>query len=230
MQGRDPRLPLAAAGCFWLLLAAPGCSWMLLAAPGCPWLPRICHPTGAPLKARREIFQNLPSRARKTICLEARCVWLLWAALDCPALLWAALGCPGLLGLLWAAVSKYIVVPLRQNACKFWRLENAHPNLPANWCSRAGETPYFPKAVFWCTRNDMFSNSAWLLALPGAALGCSATGAPVQARRPIFQNRPSRARETICFQTRCCSARGCLGCFGPRARGCLDCSRPRCRN
>ena len=57
-------------------------------------------------------------------------VWLF--ALDCPALLWAILGCSGLLGLLWAAVSKFIVVPLRQNACSFWCMENTHPNLPAN--------------------------------------------------------------------------------------------------
>ena len=102
------------------------------------------------------------------------------AALDCPVLLWA---CSGLLGLLWTAVSKFIVVPLRQNACSFWRLENTHPNLPANCCSCAGETPDFAKRAFSCTRNDMCSNSGWLLALPSAALGCFAIGVRVSTSR-----------------------------------------------
>ena len=143
-------------------------------------------------------------------------------------------------------MSKYIVARLHQNACKFWHLGNTHPDVPANWCSRAGETPDFPKPAFPCMRNAMFSHSVWLCSglvgvlwavcsglrgLLWAAVSkftvvplrqnackswrleklirmCRPTGAPVQAKRHIFQNRLSCARETICFQTR----RGCLLC------------------
>ena len=85
------------------------------------------------------------------------------AALGCSRPLW---GYSRLLfkGGAWApkrTVSKLIVVPLRQNACKFWRLENTRPNLHPKWCSRLRQTPDFQKTMFSCKQSDMFSNSVW---------------------------------------------------------------------
>ena len=121
------------------------CSWL-----PCNWCSRARETSDFPNLAfpctRNDMFSNS--------------AWLCSGLLG---VLWAA--CSGLLGQLWAAMSKFIVVPLRQNACKFWRLENTHPDLPPNWCSGAGEMPNFPKPTFSCTQNHMFRHSVWLFAL-----------------------------------------------------------------